>query len=24
VVKDGYHKLEDLCRDLPKEQCPKP
>ena len=24
VVKDGYHKLEDICRDLPKEQCPKP
>jgi D-xylose transport system substrate-binding protein len=23
VVKDGYHKLEDICRDLPKEQCPK-
>jgi D-xylose transport system substrate-binding protein len=23
VVADGYHKLEDLCRDLPKEQCPK-
>jgi D-xylose transport system substrate-binding protein len=24
VVKDGYHKLEDICRDLPKEQCPRP
>lgn len=24
VVADGYHKLEDICRDLPKEQCPKP
>jgi D-xylose transport system substrate-binding protein len=23
VVADGYHKLEDICRDLPKEQCPK-
>ena len=24
VVKDGDHKLEDICRDLPKEQCPQP
>ena len=24
VVKDGYHKLADICRDLPKEQCPQP
>jgi D-xylose transport system substrate-binding protein len=24
VVADGYHKLEDICRDLPKEQCPQP
>jgi D-xylose transport system substrate-binding protein len=23
IVADGYHKLEDICRDLPKEQCPK-
>ncbi|PYQ53618.1 MAG: D-xylose ABC transporter substrate-binding protein [Acidobacteria bacterium] len=23
VVADGYHKLDDICRDLPKEQCPK-
>jgi D-xylose transport system substrate-binding protein len=22
VVADGYHKIEDICRDLPKEQCP--
>jgi D-xylose transport system substrate-binding protein len=23
VVADGYHTLEAICRDLPKEQCPK-
>jgi D-xylose transport system substrate-binding protein len=23
VVADGYHSLEAICRDLPKEQCPK-
>ncbi len=24
IVADGYHKLDDICRDLPKEQCPRP
>jgi D-xylose transport system substrate-binding protein len=24
VVKDGYHKLEDICSGLPPEKCPKP
>lgn len=24
VVKDGYHKLEDICAGLPPEKCPKP
>ncbi len=24
VVKDGYHKLADICADLPPEKCPKP
>lgn len=24
VVKDGYHKLADICADLPAEKCPKP
>ena len=23
VVKDGYHKLEDICADLPPDKCPK-
>jgi D-xylose transport system substrate-binding protein len=23
VVADGYHKLDEICRDIPKEQCPK-
>jgi D-xylose transport system substrate-binding protein len=23
VVADGYHKLDAICRDIPKEQCPK-
>jgi D-xylose transport system substrate-binding protein len=24
VVKDGYHKLEEICETLPPEKCPKP
>lgn len=24
VVKDGYHKLEDICAGVPPEKCPKP
>lgn len=24
VVKDGYHKLEEICAGLPPEKCPKP
>ena len=24
VVKDGYHKLEDICAGLPADKCPKP
>ena len=24
VVKDGYHKLEDICSGIPPEKCPKP
>ena len=24
IVADGYHKLDAICRDLPKEQCPQP
>ena len=24
VVKDGYHKLEDICSGVPPEKCPKP
>lgn len=24
VVKDGYHKLEDICAGIPPEKCPKP
>ncbi|MCM3904138.1 MAG: sugar ABC transporter substrate-binding protein [Pyrinomonadaceae bacterium] len=24
IVKDGYHKLEDICAGLPPEKCPKP
>lgn len=24
VVKDGYHKLEDICSGLPADKCPKP
>jgi D-xylose transport system substrate-binding protein len=23
VVKDGYHKLEDICAGIPPEKCPK-
>jgi D-xylose transport system substrate-binding protein len=24
VVADGFHTLDEICRDLPKEQCPRP
>ena len=24
VVKDGYHKLEDICAGIPADKCPKP